>query len=102
MTADRPATEPRRPARNDDERCVVQDCPNRHEWFYGPGLYLCDPHVKAIEAEAAPLDPRWCHDKECFLLEKGVWGHPVSAHEQWVEDAPLANQSSRLTVDSDE
>jgi len=33
-------------------------------------------------------DPRWCHDKTCPLLEKGVWGHPVSAHDSWRAGSP--------------
>ena len=39
--------------------------------------------ARTAPQEQPQPDPRWCHDKACFLLKKGVWGHPVSAHEQW-------------------
>jgi DNA modification methylase len=29
--------------------------------------------------------PELCQDKSCPLLSKGVWGHPLSAHDGWGE-----------------
>lgn len=38
----------------DDRLCQVQDCYNRHQWFYGPGLYLCAKHVSELEVAVPP------------------------------------------------
>jgi hypothetical protein len=24
-----------------------------------------------------------CHDKDCPLWGKGIWGHPIHVHERW-------------------
>lgn len=35
------------------------------------------------QGKGEPPDPRWCHDRNCWLLAKGVLGHPVNVHDEW-------------------